>query len=126
MRENRFIVSIFGPFAAPKGRRRAISVLISNYERTLVYDIYFSVGIVSKSQNVIVDSLPEHSDSDIAGSISSEDLFNSEKKYFPWNWEEWIDFCIGSPFILGIIIGLAVALLLLIIGFCLVFNICRY
>ena len=74
---------------------------------------------------MIVDSLPEHSDSDIAGSISSQDLFNSEKKDFPWDLEKWIDFCIGSPFMLGIIIGLAVVLLLLIIGFCFVFNICR-
>lgn len=78
-----------------------------------------------------MSSLPEHSNSDVEGSITSEDLFgrggdqvlmvNSTTTQVP---EDWLKIFLESPWILGIAVGGLISVMLIIIGFCVVANIC--
>merc|ERR1711902_482374 len=84
-----------------------------------------STGIATKDQNILVDNVPEPSTSDIEGHVTGEELFDSKRTLLSWDLNDWVEYIFQTPFLLGVVIGTLVAVILLVIGFCLVCFICR-
>ena len=84
-----------------------------------------TTGIVSKSGTLVVDSVPETSNSDISGSINpfEEETKNSVKWCGDLN--DWIQLILQSPLLIGVIAGFAVALVLILATTCVIVSICR-
>ena len=108
----------------------------------------FILGIATKDQNILVDNVPEPSSSDIEGlvcakihkfpqkiskivifdflgHVTGEELFDSKRTLLSWDLNDWVEYIFQTPFLLGVVIGTLVAVILLVIGFCLVCFICR-
>jgi hypothetical protein len=83
-----------------------------------------TTGIVSKSGTLVVDSVPETSNSDISGSINP---FEETKNSVKWCWDlnDWIQLILQSPLLIGVIVGFAVALVLILATTCVIVSICR-
>ena len=83
-----------------------------------------TTGIVSKSGTLVVDSVPETSNSDISGSINP---FEETKTSVKWcgDLNDWIQLILQSPLLIGVIVGFAVALVLILATTCVIVSICR-
>jgi hypothetical protein len=85
-------------------------------------------GITSKDEQVLVESIPEHSNSDLAGSVKSEDLFQDPNKAAD-DWYNQLENTVAwigqSPFMISVCVGGVVGVLLIVIGFCFVCSYCR-
>lgn len=84
-----------------------------------------TTGIVSKSGTLVVDSVPETSNSDISGSINP---FEETKNSVKWcgDLNDWIQLILQSPLLIGVIVGFAVALVLILATTCVIISICRF
>ena len=86
-----------------------------------------SNGIVTKSQTQVVDTIPQHSNSDISGSVKSEDLFGGKNQtQNVKNWINWIEENWNEPLNLALIAGLLLSLILFLITLCFIISIWRY
>ena len=83
-----------------------------------------TTGIVSKSGTLVVDSVPETSNSDISGSVNP---FEDTKTSVKWcgDLNDWIQLILQSPLLIGVIAGFAVALVLILATTCVIVSICR-
>ena len=73
---------------------------------------------------LVVDSVPETSNSDISGSINP---FEDTKTSVKWcgDLNDWIQLILQSPLLIGVIAGFAVALVLILATTCVIVSICR-
>ena len=86
-----------------------------------------STKVGSNFENKLVDSIPEHSNSDIEGSIASEDIFkgNTEQNGTHFGSLNVFNIAIGSPFMIGVTCGLILCIFLILVTTCVILNICR-
>ena len=83
----------------------------------------------SQAGSKLVDSIPQHSNSDIEGSVPSEEIFQVSNgtsatttigSINVWN------IVTQSPFMLAVAGGLVVCIVLICVISCVIFSICRY
>ena len=67
--------------------------------------------------NIVILNFPGH--------VTGEELFDSKRTLLSWDLNDWVEYIFQTPFLLGVVIGTLVAVILLVIGFCLVCFICR-
>ena len=92
-----------------------------------------TTGILSQNgQASLIDTVPEHSNSDLSGSRQSKGLFADENSTLlqdenSWTGSvhDWIHLIIESPHMIAFCIGLIVVLVIAIITSCVIVNICR-
>ena len=79
-------------------------------------------------ENQFVDSIPQHSNSDIEGSISSEEIFKGGKNTgngTNFGYSSVFTMVTESPFMIGVACGLIICIFLILVISCVILNICR-
>ena len=86
-----------------------------------------TTGIVSKTETLVVDSVPQHSNSDISGSVNPFQEKTADQNSVKWTGDlnDWIQLILNSPLLIGVLIGLALALILALIIVYLIISIWR-
>ena len=86
-----------------------------------------TTGIVSKTETLVVDSVPQHSNSDISGSVNPFQEKTADQNSVKWTGDlnDRIQLILNSPLLIGVLIGLAVALILAFIIVYLVISLWR-
>ena len=74
---------------------------------------------------LVVDSVPETSNSDISGSINPFEEETKTSVKWCGDLNDWIQLILQSPLLIGVIVGFAVALVLILATTCVIVSICR-
>ena len=86
-----------------------------------------TTGIVSKTETLVVDSVPQPSNSDISGSVNPFQETTADENSVKWTGglNDWIQLILNSPLLIGVSVGLALALILAFIIVYLIISIWR-